>query len=75
MKSTLGLVIVTFVIALGIWTAFSLTSYPLDQGGTVVVVGVVGLLVFGVRAMVANARRKRTAAPPSKPAGEGDRHA
>jgi hypothetical protein len=74
MKSTLGLVIVTFVIALGIWTAFSLTSYPLDQGGTIVVVGVVGLLVFGVRAMIVNARRKRAIAPPSKPAGEEGPH-
>jgi hypothetical protein len=74
MKSTLAMVIVTFVVALGIWTAFSLTSYPLDEGGTVVVVGVVGLVVFGTRAMIASARRKRATEPPSKPADQGGTH-
>jgi hypothetical protein len=75
MKSTLAMVIVTFIIALAIWTSFSVTSYPLDDGGTVVVVGVVALVVFGTRAMIASVRRKRNTAPPSKPAGQGEPHA
>lgn len=65
MKSTLTTIVAIFVIALVIWTAFSLTPYPLDQLSTVVVVGVVGLAVFGGRAIFANVAKGRGKPEPS----------
>ncbi len=58
MKGTTASVIAVFVISLGIWTAYSLTPYPLDAGSTVVVVGVVGLAVAGVQWIVATVKKK-----------------
>jgi hypothetical protein len=79
MKSTLSTVIAIFIVSLLVWTAFSITPYPLDQGSTVVVVGVVGLLIFGVRAMIANAKKskaaKETAPKPTASNGGGEPHA
>ncbi|MEP7001903.1 MAG: hypothetical protein ABI969_15555 [bacterium] len=58
MKSTTAFVVVVFVISLGIWTAYSVTPYPLDAGSTVVVVGMVGLAVAAVQWLIARMRKK-----------------
>lgn len=58
MKGTTASVIAVFVISLAIWTAYSLTSYPLDAGSTVVVVGVVGLLVAGIQWAISTFRKR-----------------
>lgn len=58
MKGTTASVIAVFVISLGIWTAYSLTAYPLDAGSTVVVVGVVGLVVAGIQWMVSVMKKR-----------------
>ena len=49
MKRTTVSIIAVLVVSLGIWTAFSMTPYPLDAPSTTVVVGVVGLVVAAVQ--------------------------
>lgn len=61
MKGTTASVIAVFVISLAIWTAYSFTPYPLDAAGTVVVVGVVGLLVAATQWVVARMRKRKDA--------------
>ncbi|MEO8620045.1 MAG: hypothetical protein ABI625_03195 [bacterium] len=60
MKGTTVFVVVVFIISLGIWTAYSITPYPLDAGSTVVVVGLVGLVVAAVQWLIARLRKKDT---------------
>lgn len=66
MKRTTASIIAVLVISLAIWTAYSMTTYPLDAGSTVVVVGVVGLFVAGVQWLIAKFRAKRET-PPAAP--------
>ena len=63
MKGTIGTVIAVFVISLGIWTAYSFTTYPLDPGSTAVVVGVVALLVWGVQWFATRMKAQDTGSP------------
>jgi hypothetical protein len=58
MKGTTAFVVAVFVISLGIWTAYSVTPYPLDAGSTVVVVGLVGLVVAAVQWLMARMKKK-----------------
>lgn len=63
MKGTIGSVIAVFVISLGIWTAYSFTTYPLEAGSTVVVVGVVALLVWGVQWFATRMKKQEPGQP------------
>ena len=58
MKGTTASIIVVFAVSLGIWTAYSLTPYPLDATSTLVVVGVVGLAVAGAHWLIGKLKRK-----------------
>lgn len=60
MKGTSISVIAIFLISLAIWTAYSLTSYPLGAAETVVVVGAVGLVVMALQWLIARLKKKDT---------------
>jgi hypothetical protein len=60
MKRTTVSIVAVLVISLAIWTAYSRTSYPLDAGSTLVVVGIVGLVVAGIQWIIAKLNTKGT---------------
>jgi hypothetical protein len=67
MKRTTASIIAVMVISLAIWTAYSMTPYPLDFESTVVVVGLVGLAVAGVQWLLSKlGARKGETNPPEK---------
>jgi hypothetical protein len=60
MKRTTASIIAVLVISLGIWTAYSMTPYPLGPGDTIVVVGLVGLAVAGIQWLIAKLTARGT---------------